>query len=234
MAIGIVDYALGDAASARDALEQGLEIAREQHNISRVRNILSNLVMALSDLNQLERARALLEELRGVNLQASRGEAKTGLDDDWLLAAASLASREGQHTRAARLVGAAQRYHEADGLPWLETDRAQVARLAAASIQALGDDWERTVADGLELEVAQILIATEAAAPKRPDALSAREFEVISLVADGLTDAEVAERLGIRPRTVSTHLTNVYNKFGVRSRTQAVREAQKRGLLETA
>jgi predicted ATPase/DNA-binding CsgD family transcriptional regulator len=234
MAIGIVDYALGDADSARDLLEQGLEIAREQHNISRVRNILSNLVIALADLNQLERARALLEELCDVNLQAGRGAMQTGLDDDWLLAAASVASKEGLHTRAAQLVGAAQRYHEADGLPWLETDRVQVARLAAASIRALGDDWERTVADGLELEVADILKAPEPAPRKRPDALSAREFEVISLVAEGLTDAEIAARLSIRPRTVSTHLTNVYNKFGVRSRTQAVREARKRRLLEIA
>jgi DNA-binding NarL/FixJ family response regulator len=90
------------------------------------------------------------------------------------------------------------------------------------------------VAEGRELEVEQILSAPEPSSPKRSDDLSNRESEVMRLVADGLTDAEIAVQLGIRPRTVSTHLTNVYNKLGVRSRTQAVREAQKRGLLETA
>ena len=53
--------------------------------------------------------------------------------------------------------------------------------------------------------------------------LTTRERQVIALVADGLTNAEVAERLWISPGTVRRHLENVYGKLGVHTRTAAVR-----------
>lgn len=56
-----------------------------------------------------------------------------------------------------------------------------------------------------------------------PKGLTTREREVIALVADGLTNAEVAERLWISPGTVRRHLENVYGKLGVHTRTAAVR-----------
>jgi DNA-binding NarL/FixJ family response regulator len=49
--------------------------------------------------------------------------------------------------------------------------------------------------------------------------------EVLRLVAEGLTDAQVAERLVLSPRTVSQHLRSVYNKLGVSSRAAATRFA---------
>ena len=61
--------------------------------------------------------------------------------------------------------------------------------------------------------------------------LSVREIEVLRLVADGLTDAEVAAHLWISPRTVGQHLRSIYNKLGVSSRTAATRIAVERQLL---
>jgi DNA-binding CsgD family transcriptional regulator len=61
--------------------------------------------------------------------------------------------------------------------------------------------------------------------------LSAREVEVLGLVAEGLTDQEVAQRLFLSPRTVGRHLTSVYHKLGVGSRTAASRVATERGLI---
>src|SRR5260370_22642285 len=58
-----------------------------------------------------------------------------------------------------------------------------------------------------------------------PSGLTAREVEVLRLVAQGLSDAQVAEQLVISPRTVNTHLTSIYNKLGVESRTAATRYA---------
>ena len=58
-----------------------------------------------------------------------------------------------------------------------------------------------------------------------PAGLTAREVEVLQLVAQGLTDAQVADRLVISPRTVNTHLTSIYNKLGVDTRTAASRFA---------
>jgi DNA-binding NarL/FixJ family response regulator len=49
-------------------------------------------------------------------------------------------------------------------------------------------------------------------------------------VAQGLTDVQVAEQLVISPRTVHSHLTSIYNKLGINSRTAAVRYAVERGI----
>jgi DNA-binding CsgD family transcriptional regulator len=62
--------------------------------------------------------------------------------------------------------------------------------------------------------------------------LSARELEVVRLVAEDLTSAEIAERLVISPRTVTTHLDRIYNRLGIRSRSALVRYALEAGLLD--
>ncbi|HEU5422727.1 MAG TPA: AAA family ATPase [Nitrolancea sp.] len=59
--------------------------------------------------------------------------------------------------------------------------------------------------------------------PRYPAGLTPREVEVLGLVAQGLTDAQVAERLFISRRTVSSHLASIYNKLGVSTRTAATR-----------
>lgn len=53
--------------------------------------------------------------------------------------------------------------------------------------------------------------------------LSSREEEVLALIADGLTDRQIAERLVISPRTVETHVGNVLRKLAVRNRAEAAR-----------
>ncbi len=62
-------------------------------------------------------------------------------------------------------------------------------------------------------------------APTYPDGLTAREVEVLRLVAQGLTNERVAEQLVISPRTVNTHLTSIFSKIGVSSRGAATRYA---------
>jgi predicted ATPase/DNA-binding CsgD family transcriptional regulator len=63
-----------------------------------------------------------------------------------------------------------------------------------------------------------------------PAGLTAREAEVLRLVAQGLTDAQVAEKLIVSRRTVSTHLTAIYGKLGVNTRSAATRFAMENGL----
>src|SRR4029079_10198534 len=64
----------------------------------------------------------------------------------------------------------------------------------------------------------------------RLNQLTKREIEILRLVAQGLSDAQVAERLVLSPRTVNAHLTSIYNKLGVNSRSAATRFAIERGL----
>ena len=68
------------------------------------------------------------------------------------------------------------------------------------------------------------------AAQAYPAGLTAREVEVLRLVAQGLTDAQVAERLFVSPHTVNAHLRSIYGKLGVASRTAAARFATEHGL----
>jgi DNA-binding NarL/FixJ family response regulator len=64
-----------------------------------------------------------------------------------------------------------------------------------------------------------------------PAGLSTREVEVLRLVARGMTDSQVAEKLFISPRTVNWHLGSVYRKLGFSSRTEATRFAIEHDLL---
>ena len=62
--------------------------------------------------------------------------------------------------------------------------------------------------------------------------LTKRELEVLNLLAQGLSDREIAQRLFISPRTVGTHVSNILTKLGVKNRTQAVLLAQEKGLVK--
>jgi DNA-binding NarL/FixJ family response regulator len=63
------------------------------------------------------------------------------------------------------------------------------------------------------------------------DNLTSREQQVLNLLSEGLSNHQMALRLGLSVRTVEAHLTHIYAKLGVGSRTEAVLQAQRRGLL---
>ena len=104
------------------------------------------------------------------------------------------------------------------------------ARAAAA---ALGELAQRALNEARHLESALQSEAGTRSVPAGPagNPFSARECEVLSLAADGLTNKEIAFRLGISERTVQFHLNSVFNKTGTQSRTEAVSLAIRRGWL---
>jgi ATP/maltotriose-dependent transcriptional regulator MalT len=79
------------------------------------------------------------------------------------------------------------------------------------------------------LTSAALAVLTSSQDPRRQ--LSAREAEVLRLVADGCTNRAVGTRLGIGEATVKTHLGHVYEKLGVTDRASAVRTAWELGLV---
>jgi DNA-binding NarL/FixJ family response regulator len=63
------------------------------------------------------------------------------------------------------------------------------------------------------------------------DTLTTREREVLHLAAEGRHNADIADRLGISPRTAETHRTHVMRKLGLHSQTELVRYALRRGII---
>jgi DNA-binding NarL/FixJ family response regulator len=96
----------------------------------------------------------------------------------------------------------------------------------------------RTVARGEpvlppEVVVAAVRHLTGKGPPgEEPRPLTDRELEVLQLAAQGLTNYDIAQRLHVSVRTVEAHLTHIYNKLGVKSRTEAVVRAMQRGWIQ--
>jgi DNA-binding CsgD family transcriptional regulator len=228
----------GDIERAKRLAERGLTLSREvgeRQAISAALYILATLAQAERDH---ERARDLLEE--GLTLSAELGnEADVA---HFLEGLASVAAAEGSIARAARLWGAEEALLEKietavyTYVPDRSLHRSQVA---AARSQLEEKAFAAAWAEGREMEPEQAVeyaldrsTTPEPTAPETyPAGLSAREVEVLRLVAQGLTNAEVAERLFISSRTVGWHLGYIYRKLGFSSRTEATRFAAEHGLL---
>jgi ATP/maltotriose-dependent transcriptional regulator MalT len=164
---------------------------------------------------------------------------------------AGVAAAQGQPQRSARLFGAADALFNAIGMTVELVDRREYDRNREIARTQLGDQafaaaWEagRTISPEQAIAFA-LEVATEVSAPAPPSAipqpsvaaaeypagLTAREVEVLRLVAQGLTDAQVAERLVLSAHTVHAHLRSIYGKLEVTSRAAATRFAVDHQLL---
>jgi DNA-binding NarL/FixJ family response regulator len=74
--------------------------------------------------------------------------------------------------------------------------------------------------------------ATTTEGRNRQHGLTARETEVLQLVADGLSNDQIAKELFISPKTASVHVSRILTKLGVASRSEATTFAHRAGLLE--
>ncbi len=88
----------------------------------------------------------------------------------------------------------------------------------------------------LSPQIAKYLLARMAPSsqvpkPEPADALTVRETDILTRIAQGFTVAETAEHLHISSHTVATHIKNIYSKMAVRNRMEAVNQARRRGLI---
>jgi DNA-binding CsgD family transcriptional regulator len=99
-------------------------------------------------------------------------------------------------------------------------------REAVATCRAMGATYDEGVARAL---LHQAVNPQPAPAPAPPGGLTGREWEILTAVAEGLSNREVAARLVISEKTVARHLANVFAKLGVSSRTAAAAWAHQEG-----
>jgi len=164
------------------------------------------------------------------------------MDEKWLIALGleelgAVVALQGQPGWAARLVGAAEAFREAIGAIPQPAERSNYERGLAYARSQLGEKaFAKALAEGRTMTPEQVLAVQEPVPlplPTReelpsspsvklsvtyPDGLTAREVEVLRLLAQGLTDAQIAELLVIGPCTINSHLTAIYGKIGVSSR----------------
>jgi DNA-binding CsgD family transcriptional regulator len=119
-------------------------------------------------------------------------------------------------------------------LALMDADEEEPLRQALAELQRLGARPAASiVARRLrELGVQGVTRGPRASTRANAAALTARELDVLRLLADGARNATIAERLFLSPRTVEHHVSSILGKLGVQSRGEAVAEAGGLGLLQ--
>jgi DNA-binding NarL/FixJ family response regulator len=148
---------------------------------------------------------------------------------------------------AARLLGAAETFELTSGGPGSQSIVTSRTATFEALRRALGADnfaaafeagrlltGDEAVAEAESLAAMVQSAESTAAVSQRPEAtgkLSKRELEVVRLVADGKTDAEIADDLFIARRTVTSHLTSIFTKLGVDNRAAAAAYAIRHDLI---
>jgi LuxR family transcriptional regulator, maltose regulon positive regulatory protein len=200
-------------------VERLLRNVPEHRRLSRA-PALDLLVRARAAAGDHEGAAAALGELREVERAVGTAPLRACAD----AAEAALAAARGEHDRARVLLEDAVDCFMRDGAPF----EAAQARLALAdSLRALG----RAEAADRESATANERLRELAAQSAQPlPELTPREREVLALLAEGLTNRGIAERLVVSEHTVHRHVTSILRKLDLTSRTAAAAVAIRSGM----
>ena len=239
--LGAIAHEQGDYAAARALFEESIANARAAGDVIGQAAPVGNLGLLCIEINDDDAARHYLTECLAL-IEQPRYTARHGIAE-CLEGLAVIFGRQGGAMHAMRLAGAAAALREAIGVPLAPAARDRYEQaLGGIRARSDGDEWEAARAEGWAMSVEQAIAYVRAAPPLSrtivapspaayPAGLSAREVEVLRLVAAGLTNAQVAERLFLSPRTINAHLTTIYGKLDVPSRAAAIRFALDHGLI---
>jgi DNA-binding CsgD family transcriptional regulator len=225
--LGMTFQLAGDTERADPCVREALDLIRGSGSITSALYSLGSISFGAIAAGDIAGLRVHTTELAGL-LRTLGGKHE---DPGWLWwTAAALASGEGRYRSALRLAGAAdaiarqngRHLHEQLGkqvMPWLERARAQVGPAKADQLSVEGS---RLTLDELLDE------ALRHPVHRRHGPLSARELEIADLIAQGLTNGEIAQSLVISPRTVESHVDHIKAKLGFARRARIVAWALER------
>ena len=227
--LALLRLAQGRTATASASIRAALT-AVTHDRLGRARLCAAQVEIALADGDAETAGRACDELTRTASTYGS-----SGLEAAALQARGAVLLAGGRADAALPTLRAAcRRWRELDA-PY---DAARVRLLLAGAYQALGD----ADAAARELDAAEVVfvrlgatldaggIAARRGRAALPGGLTRREAEVLALVAAGRSNREIAASLVLSPKTVARHLSNIFAKLGVSSRTQAAAYAFEHGL----
>jgi predicted ATPase/DNA-binding CsgD family transcriptional regulator len=218
--LGWAHYIAGDTDAGNEQMGAALAIARAIGYDPVAANSLHGLAYGAQVTGDLTTARRRLVE----SLDALRCAGMVGGEPSWLWASAALAADEGRWASVARLVGGAEALSQRSGSEINEWFMSPLQPRVDRAFSELGRDVSaRLVVEGSRMGLDALLAeAVRDPAAQPPDPLSRREREVVDLVARGLTNTEIAERLFISKRTVESHVDHIKQKLRLRSRSQVI------------
>ena len=237
--LGLVAAARGDYGRAAMLLEESLVLARRWNLLADMASAQLRLGRVVSRQGDHARAAALFRE--SFMLRYRQGD-RDGVAA-CLVALAGVRLATNRPHDSARLFGAAEALREAIGTSVSPAQRSDYDRQVAALHSRLGratlaTAWGEGRAMGVDEFLAAVpdLEASGAPAPGSPDTgpdvsvLTPRERQVAALIAEGLTNRDIAARLVIAERTADGHVENILNKLGFRGRAQIAAWAVAHGI----
>ena len=246
MTLSLVALCQGKYPQAITMGEEVSQLLRRAGNYAYLLYTLFTLAQANILQGKLEPARTVCQEALDLSQKLNQSfglAASLGL-------IAGIAGLQGEPIQAARLFGASHALQKRAQAPFSPSSHMLQERMVFPVRSALGKDQflahynagqdsslEQIMAEATTvLQASTILSAADPALSSSSSTpiitpLSQRERETLTLVAQGLTDAQVAQNLRLSPNTISKHLHSIYSKLNINSRSAATRIALEQGLI---
>jgi predicted ATPase/DNA-binding CsgD family transcriptional regulator len=237
---GKLAYARGEMSQAAELWKSALAAGKEVNRPQLVAWCLMWLALVASEQDDLAQAAKALRDC----LAIGRSNQYQHMTSGFLETCAALAQMSGEPQRAARLLGASAAAAETTGQGFTFLSGVVPARVANRLREALGQEtFDRFKEEGRAMRSAQLAAeinavldvaeswqGTPPSALEAPFGLTPRELAVLRLLPSGLSNPQIGEALFISPRTVQTHLSNLYGKLGVSGRAEAITIAVQHGI----